>query len=292
MGLFDQMIKKTQNAADDLMKNAGDAIQNFDADKAKENIANSAKDIAANTKKAADHVAKNMPKSMSDIDLKKTASDISDKTKDAYQKWKKDTADSKKQVKDAMKEENDETCMITRDDAVRILYCVMACDGKTDEQEEQKLLSIGTDLIDGYKDKENEILSDVSSIREETSGDDYFYDLRDKVNECVNHSKENRAEADVNSRILLWNMLAVAASDGSYDKEEKKLIHYTADKMGISGSVVDEMEMAARTIEATEQEENWLKDQDLKYSEVQPHIEMLENRKQAVMDGIAALMRD
>lgn len=292
MGLFDQMIKKTQNAAGDLMKNAGDAIQKFDAEKAKENITNGVKDLADNTKKAANYMAENMPESLSDIDLKKTAGDISDKTKEAYQKWKKDTADSEKQVKEALREETDKTVMLTRTDALRILYCVMACDGKLDEQEAEKLISIGTDMIDNFEGRENEILGDVMNVRKETSGDDYFYDIRDMVNECLNQSEHNRQKADVNGRLLIWNMLAVAESDGLYSKEEKKLIHYTAEKIEINESVVDEMEMSARTIEAVEQEENWLKDQDLKYSEVQPQIEMLEKRKQAVMDGIAALLRD
>lgn len=292
MGLFDQVLKKTQNAAGDFMKNAGEAIQNFDADQAKEDIANGAKSLAGSARKAADQIAENMPKSMDDIDVKKTASDLAGKTKEAVARWQKDTQDSREQVKEALKKDEERRCRLTREDAVRILYCVMACDGTVDDQEKQKLLSIGEDLIHDFSEKEETIMRDVADVTEESSGDDYFYDLRDRVNDCLKHSEENRKDADVDGKLLLWNMLAVAESDGTYSQEEKKLIHYTAKKMNFEDSVVDEMELSAKTIETIEQEENWLKDQDLKYSEVEPQIEMLEKRKKAVMDGIAALIKD
>lgn len=95
MGLFN----KIQNAAGGFMENAGNAIKNFDADKAAETISKNASSLADNAKKAADGIAKNLPKSLDDINLKKTASDAVDRTKDAFDKWQKDTKDAKQKVK-------------------------------------------------------------------------------------------------------------------------------------------------------------------------------------------------
>lgn len=291
MGLFDKITKNVQNAAGDFMENAGDAIKNFDTDKAAETISKNASSLAKNAKKAADDMAKKMPKSLDEIDLKKTATGAVGRTKDAIDKWQKDTKESNEKVKEAVAEKEDNRFKFNREDAVKILYCIMAVDGTLESSEHEKLLSIGTDMIDDFKDKENDLMHDLEVITPETSGEDYYYDLRDKVNDCIDHSVSSENN-DIDGKMLLWNMLAIALSDDSYSEYEKKLIHYTAKKINIADSIVQEMEISADTIEAIERESDWLSKQDEKYSVVASKLEMLEKRKKAVMDGVVALLKD
>lgn len=167
----------------------------------------------------------------------------------------------------------------------------MAVDGILDTSEHDKLLSIGSDMIDDFKNKENDLMHDLEEIKPDTSGEDYYYDLRDEVNECINHSAGDENN-DVDGRLLIWNMLAVAFSDGTFSEDEKKLIHYTAKKAKIADSVVQEMEISADTIKAIERESDWLSNLDEKYSVIAPKLEMLDKRREAVMSGVIALMKD
>ena len=76
------------------------------------------------------------------------------------------------------------------------------------------------------------------------------------------------------------------------NKNEKRFIRYFALKTGIDGSVRMEMEQTFSTLVAIEREEVWLKSSDRPYRVIEERVNELQDRKNAIMQGVNALIKD
>ena len=70
------------------------------------------------------------------------------------------------------------------------------------------------------------------------------------------------------------------------------MIKFIARELDIDKTITIEMESALKTLLAIEEEEHFLEESGRSYKEVQKHMEDLDMRKKAIMQGIFALVSD
>ena len=175
---------------------------------------------------------------------------------------------------------------------MKVIYCLMTVDRTVSEKETEKFNDIGTQidpLFNCYRDR---IIEDCQAEFGKAVDDEDYYDVvHDYAAQVIRNSeiKENKA---INGKSLYWNLLATAYVDEGYSNNEKRLIKYIARLLDIDQTVTLEMEAALKTLLAIEQEELFLQESGRSYKEVQTHIEDLEVRKQAITQGIFALVSD
>ena len=84
----------------------------------------------------------------------------------------------------------------------------------------------------------------------------------------------------------------MAFAEGEYSENEIRLIRNISRQMDIDSAVGKEMESTLRTLLAVEQEADWLKKSGRPYADVELHLNELADRKNAVMQGLTALLLD
>ena len=99
-------------------------------------------------------------------------------------------------------------------------------------------------------------------------------------------------ESGIRGKILVWDLLTVAYSEGEYSSNEKRLLRFIAKCLGVDYAILLEMEHTVRTLLAIEAEENWLKNTDRSYAVVEERVNELTERKNTIMLGIRTLMVD
>ena len=115
--------------------------------------------------------------------------------------------------------------------------------------------------------------------------------LKDYINDTVRHSKGAK-DSVVPGKVLLWNLLAIAYSDGTCLDAEKKLIRYCAKQLEIDKSIILEFESYIETLTAILNEELWLKSSNRSFAEVDKQLNELTERKTVIMQGVYALITE
>ena len=226
------------------------------------------------------------------FDLKKNKENA-DKSAEGLKKSLSDTAEKKSGA-----------AVLSMRDAMRIMYCLMLADGNISEEEKGKLDEIGRtcdSYFDSYKTQLIEECNNAIRLGTKRNSDlalctpeerEEYYDLiHDYVGEILIGDNIHKSDG-MQAKVLLWNLLAIANSEGEYSKNEKRFIRYFALKTGIDGSVRMEMEQTFSTLVAIEREEVWLKSSDRPYRVIEERVNELQDRKNAIMQGVNALIKD
>ena len=226
------------------------------------------------------------------FDLKKNKENA-DKSAEGLKKSLSDTAEKKSGA-----------AVLSMRDALRIMYCLMLADGSISEEEKGKLDEIGRTCDSYFDSYKAQLIEECNSaIRPGTKRNidlalctpeerEEYYDLiHDYVGEILMGDNIHKSDG-MQAKVLLWNLLAIANSEGEYSKNEKRFIRYFAMKTGIDGSVRMEMEQTFSTLVAIEREEVWLKSSDRPYRVIEERVNELQDRKNAIMQGVNALIKD
>lgn len=219
------------------------------------------------------------------------------------------TENTRASVKGALADHKSKEVVLPVRDALQIMYCLMAVDGTISEEEADKFDEIGK-ASDPYFATYKKILIKeclAASRLETTYGqafvprtpeemEDYYDQIHDYVGDLIaDRSLDGSAigtEGRVRGKILLWNLLAIAYSEGDYSKNEKRLIRFIARKAGVEDTVLLDMEHTIRTLFAIEKEEEWLKSTDRPYRVIEARVNELADRKNTIMQGVNALIAD
>ena len=91
-------------------------------------------------------------------------------------------------------------------------------------------------------------------------------------------------------KLLVWDLLAIAYSDGAYDDAERRLLKYVVRKLDIDRAVFLELEGSLLTLQDLERELSWIKSTDRPYLTIEATVNELEKRKRVVFDSIMDLI--
>ena len=174
--------------------------------------------------------------------------------------------------------------------AVKVIWFLMAADGQIYQNEEEKFNSVGRELCATFDEKREELVADCQKCPDQADDPDEYLDvLQDGVLRALLTSKVTE-DTFITPKLLLWNMLVLAYSDGEYGEAERKLIRFTARKLDIDKSVLLEMDNSIQTITEIDNEMKWIKTTDRPYLTIEAMVNELNDRKTVVFDSVKELI--
>ena len=256
MGLFDSMKKQLGNAAGTARK-----------------------------------AAENLPDSVKEIDAEKTLKGFRKMGGDAFLKFKNESADLYGRARESLGKK-EATSYIREQDALIIMYYLIASDMHVEDEEMDMFNSIGLELDPQFESYKDMLVNRCNAqIRGITDPDEYYDIVHEQVNSII-YNSQHSGEGSVQPGVLLWNLISIAFSEGEYSANEKRLIRSVGRSLEIDAIVIKEMEQAIQTLLALTEEEKVLKTSNRKYSEVEVYINEIADRKQTIMQNVRALMLD
>ena len=182
---------------------------------------------------------------------------------------------------------------ISGEDAVRIFYYLMAVDGKISQEEEEKFEIIAKELDSYFELHKERIISSCQEQLSKTIDEEDYYDvIQEGVGDVLDSYVSNNYmfPGEISNRIVVWNLLVIAISDGRYANQERKLIKYVVRRMDVEKSVFEEMENAIRALDALEKQKTWVKTTNKSYLVIETLVNELENRRNVIKGSIEELM--
>ena len=281
MGRFDKLKEYANKASETIKKGTttlSDSVKKVDLG----DLSNQLKEKASSMKETAQI-----------FDAKEATKDAINKAAKLAEKMTTFTKHSKETdqaVKNALNETQDQEILLSEEDALKIAYLMMQADRSVTSDEEEKFMSICADLK-VEKEKTTEIVSYCDSVTSGVGDEDYMDAIRDGIRDLVK-DRGGKKDGTVNGKLLIWDLLAIAYSDGECSKEEEKIIRQTSTLVGIDKSVLPEFISSIHTIMAIEKEVAWLKQTDRKFVEIENELNELDDRKKNVLQGVYCLISD
>ncbi len=247
----DKTVEEVKNKAGDLQE----SIKNFDSEKAKE-----------------------------------SALDMAKKGSEALKKHFNNAKETDKKVKEVLKANKRHEELIMPEDALKIIYFLIAADGELKEEEQEQFSLICKELDPEEKlDREKLIASCKEFIRPNDL--EYLDYITDGIQDALNHSRTT-GKGTIPKNMLLWDLLSVAWTDSDYAGSEKQVLRLISRRMEIDQTIILEMEAASEAIRAVLKEKTFLINSDRPYGEVAPRIEELDKRKKELMESVYQLIED
>ena len=286
MALFNlKKLKDTvEKSADGIKKSVSDATEKMPDSAKNINISESMKDMAG--------------KGHSMMDILKAKGD------ELVSSRKGKANETKAAIKDALRDQKGSEAVFSVRDALRIMYCLMLIDGTVSEEEEEKFGEIGLACDQDFDSCKKQLIDECNGAVQSESAqgiefvsiasvdsEEYYDQIHDYVGDLIKEENFYQTEG-VRAKWLIWNLLAIAYSEGDYSTNERRLMRYIAKKSGVDNTVLLEMEHTFSTLFAIEKEEEWLKSSDRPYKVIEERVVELSNRKDAIMQGINALISD
>lgn len=243
-------------------------------------------------KKTLKDSAANLPGAVKDINVSDSLSSLKKKGEDTFGKLKSDGSDLISKARDSLAGPKEANEQILPSDALRIIYFLISSDMDITAEEEEMFDAIGKDMDPSFDSYKENIINECREFMDQAADAEDYYDLvRDQVTAAIQSSKASSA-GTIQPRVLVWNLISIAFADGEYSDNERRLIRSAVRLMNIDLSVMLEMEAAVQTLLAVQKEEEFLKASERKYSEVEPQLNEIAERKTVIMQSVQALLTD
>ncbi len=177
-------------------------------------------------------------------------------------------------------------------DALRIFYYLMYADGQAIEDELKGFDSIVEEMCSEKEIDKNALIAECDKELQAVGSSMNPFTRVMLCADRVLHAPEAIAadETAIAPKLLVWDLLAIAYSDGNCEAEERDLIMHIANLLAVDETTVLEMEASSMAALDIEREINWLKTTDQPYLVIEAAIHELNARKAAVMDGVKDLI--
>lgn len=188
--------------------------------------------------------------------------------------------------------EHDATQDISVTDALSIFYYLMAADGTLHEDELERFNSIFDEMGDSCtQSKEDLVLACQAHLKVNESAISPLIPAMTCVDQTLlSISALAEDEVTISPKLLVWDLITIAHSDGAFGDAERELVNHIARHVDVDETTLLEMESAVLTIYDIERELNWIKTTDRPYLVIESIVNELESRKTAAFEGIQALI--
>ena len=184
----------------------------------------------------------------------------------------------------------DEIRSISVRSAIKIIYYMMAVDGIVYQDEEEKFDEIGRELDPGFDSDKAEIIRECKAqMDKQIDPEDQYAVLQDGVEDAIAIGVITRGSV-IAPKVLVWDLLTIAYSDGKYDEKERQLLKYVVRKLNIDKDIFLEMESSFLTLMDLENELAWIKTTDRPYLTIEAMVNEIADRKSAIMDSLKDLI--
>lgn len=185
---------------------------------------------------------------------------------------------------------------ISKEDAIKIIYYLMAVDGKICQAEEAKFDAIANELDASFGNYKNKIISECQTQLEKVIDPEEYYDvIQEGVCNAIDNSGSPSSSFDfysskVSNRVVVWNLLTIAFSDGKYTNEERKLLKYVVRRMNVDKSIFLEMENTIKALFSIDNEIKWIKGTSKSYAAIEAIVNELEDRRGVINNSMKELI--
>ncbi len=188
------------------------------------------------------------------------------------------------------KKDKKEEILLSSENALKLMYYMIAADGKVNSDEEDKFDLIGPELDPDFQKKKEWIKKECQTRLDKASDQkEYYKALEDGIKRTL-LLPQPKESARISPKLLVWNLLVLAYIDGNIDKKENMLLKYIVRKTNIDQAVYLEMESSIQTVMDIERELSWVKATDRKYNIVEDVVEELSKRKNIIFESVKDLI--
>lgn len=241
------------------------------------------RDLKGSLQNAADAV-KEKTKELNIPDAKQAGDKVSEKINGILKK-----SDNKKpSLKNTLKKQSGIKISVRA--ALKIIYFLMSADEKILPGEEEQFDSVGKELDANFHEYKEQLIKECQSeLNKVIDPEDYFDILRDGIDSALNIS-QNSETVFVAPKLLIWDLLSVAYSDGEYSDIERRLLKYVVRKSNIDKAVFLEMESSMMTLLDIQRESDWIKTTDRPYLEIEAMVNEIAERKNVIFESVLDLI--
>ena len=179
---------------------------------------------------------------------------------------------------------------ISTKSALKIMYYLMVADGQLLSDEAEKYDLIGEDISPCYEELKDGIIGECQAQLDKVIDPEDFYDVVQEGVEDALISSVKTEDTFITPKLLVWDLLTIAHSDGAYDAAERKLIKYVVRQLEIDKAILLEMESAIQTVMDLENELLWIKTTDRPYLTIEAMVNEIEDRKHVIFDSVMDLI--
>ena len=174
--------------------------------------------------------------------------------------------------------------------ALQIIYFMMHADGAISNDEEEKFDAIGKELDPIFLSIKEKIVSSCAQhLGNLINPEDYYDAVQDGVKEAIDAGANQKGTA-ITPKLLVWDLMTIAYSDGGYDENERRLLKYIVRKLHVDKAVFLEMESSLLTIHDLENEMAWIKNSGRPFLTVSAIVNEITARKDAVFQSVKDLI--
>lgn len=186
--------------------------------------------------------------------------------------------------KDSKEDEPPSSCR----EFVAILWYLVHVDGAFSVEEREALDRIAGDIDSNYSAYASELEEECASTYKVSVAE---FGLQAAAKVEAQKIIESMEISPRDAKLMCWNLLALAGSDG-IDESELDFIRFVSAKAGVSQSVFEELRNYNDAIVEIGTTCDQLKASDRGYSEIEPLVSEFEKREQVILEAVQALVSD
>ncbi len=179
---------------------------------------------------------------------------------------------------------------ISTKNAIKIIYYLMAADGEIFHSEEEKFDAIGAELDPDFSGNKEQIVKECKTQMDKVIDPEDYCDVLQEGIELALSSSSRTEAAFITPKLLVWDLLTIAYSDGNYDMSERRLLKYVVRKLNIDKAIFLEMESSILTLIDLERELKWIKSTDRPYLTVETMVNEIADRKNVIFESVKDLI--
>lgn len=286
MAFLDKLTKTISETADKV----SEAAKNIDTEQLQKDAKKAALDTLSKAKDAS-AVVTNTAKQIDPNDIQGSLTKMADNAGKAIVKHNEERKETQAAAKDILANQKVNEPLMTVHDALAVIYLSMNIDGNYSQEEDSVFLAAGNEIDENFDANKNALMIEVQETVKEAGTDHRNEKIQEAVKQLIVHSSTEE-NATISGRMMIWNLIAAVYADGYCAEEEHQLIVFVAEELHVAEDTLMEMEAAMKTMIAVNREEKWLNESDRPFRLIQPQMEEVKRRKENIMQGINALLKD
>lgn len=173
-------------------------------------------------------------------------------------------------------------------DFIALLWYLASVDGEITSEEKAKLDELAQSLDEKYGEYAAELTQECSSAIQVSKKE---FGVQNAAKIETQKLIEALEPTPRDARLLCWNLLAIANSDG-LDEREADFIRFVSERAGLDSAVFEELKNYSNAIVEIERSQEQLKASNRTYSEIEPIMTEFAKRKQTIIEAAQALVTD
>lgn len=176
--------------------------------------------------------------------------------------------------------------------ALKAIYYLMASDDAIYQEEQEQYMAVGKALDTSFDEDYGQITAECRGfLKQAATRNDYDQLIMKGVEDSLTLPFAG-ASMVIKPKLLIWNLMTIAGSDGHFDGREKEIVDYAAQVLQLDHTSYLELESSFLTLMDLEKEVQWLKNSDKPYMTIETMTNEIADRKNVIFEHVQLLIAD